>query len=332
MHHNAQNDAVDASRLVREGGSTMAGDDLHWFLTLAETGRLTATAARYGVPQSTLTRRLQRLEQEVGAALFDRVRGRLVLTESGRIFYERGRRAQAERDAAVREIAELRNPGTGPIRLAFLHSFGVRMVPSLISRYRSAVPGATFQLFQGGADALESRVLDGISDLAVTAPRPTRPGLVWQRFLRQRLMLAVPVDHPLARRSAVGLSEVADQPFIALQAGYGLRRILDELADAVDVRPEITFQTTDLATVFGLVGAGLGIAVVPGDGPGGPQTPGRADPGEVALVPLRGSVTHREIGLVHRSGGSLSGPARAFAALVREWGAARAAYRPEEAE
>ncbi len=284
-------------------------DDLHWFLALAESRRLTETADAFGTSQPTLTRRLQRLERDLGAPLFDRSKGRLSLNAAGRAFYERARRAQAEWDAGRREVAALSGPAAGEIRLSFLHSFGVRLVPTLISAYRSRVPGVSFSLHQGAADEIVERVQDGRSDLAIVSPRPTGAGTGWFLLERQRLALALPAAHPLAGRGRIDLSEVSDQPFIALQAGFGMRRILEELAAAAGFAARITFESSDLATVLGLVGAGLGVAVVPAE-----AYPGWAD---VALVPLAGEQIRREIGLVHHVAAQLPAPAARFADFVR---------------
>ncbi|WP_196073101.1 LysR family transcriptional regulator [Nakamurella alba] len=285
---------------------------LHWFLLLVETGRVTATAAELGIAQPTLTRRLARLEQELGAALFERTPRRLVPTAAGRAFYERARRSQAELDAARREIADLATP-MGTVRLAFLHSFGVRVVPALIRRFRETFPGAGFELRQDSAGTLARLVREGGTDLAITSPRPAGDGLQWQELFRQPLVLAVPERHPAAQRPAIAIGEVAAEPFIALQAGYGMRRILDELTGRAGFRPRITFESTDMATVVGLVGAGLGVGVVPAE-----QV---TTPVGVRLVPLLDDGSFREVGMIRGDAVELPGPARAFAELVTAWAA-----------
>jgi DNA-binding transcriptional ArsR family regulator len=126
-------------------------DELRWFLDLADTEHVTDAAAALGISQPTLSRALARLEDQVGAELFDRVNRRLVLNAYGRIMADHARRATAELDAAVERIAALRDPDTGTVRLAFLHSVSSWYVPELLRRFRAGAPHMRFDLYQGPA-------------------------------------------------------------------------------------------------------------------------------------------------------------------------------------
>ncbi len=96
-------------------------DELHWFVTLAETEHVTDAAAELGISQPTLSRALARLEARIGAPLFDRVNRRLRLNTYGTILLDHARRSIAEITSATERIAALRDPDTGTVRLAFLH-------------------------------------------------------------------------------------------------------------------------------------------------------------------------------------------------------------------
>ncbi|MEV5648603.1 LysR family transcriptional regulator [Nocardia sp. NPDC052254] len=292
----------------------MRSDDLHWFLTLAELERVGAAADRLGLAQPTLSRMLARLERRLGTQLFDRHGKRLTLNDSGRIFYEHARRAQAELDAAARSLADLANPARGVVRLSFVHSFGGRVVPELIAGFRRQSGRITFSLEQGAAGVVATRVLDGTADLGLTSPRPAVPGLGWRMLFRQRLALGVPVDHRLAGRRQIRLAEAADAEFIAMPSGYGMRRILDELCAAADFRPRIVLESTDLVTVSGLVAAGLGVGLLPWEEPAvrGPQ------PGP-ALVPLSDPGASRAVGLIWSADVVPGDAVRTFRDFAVEW-------------
>ncbi len=292
----------------------MQSDDLHWFLTLAELERVGAAADRLGLAQPTLSRMLARLERRLGTQLFDRHGKRLTLNDSGRIFYEHARRAQAELDAAARALADLANPARGVVRLSFVHSFGGRVVPELIAGFRRQSGRITFSLEQGAAGVVVTRVLEGTADLGLTSPRPVVPGLGWRALFRQRLALGVPVDHRLAGRRQIRLAEAAEAGFIAMPSGYGMRRILDELCAAADFRPRIVLESTDLVTVSGLVAAGLGVALLPWEEPAvrGPQ------PGP-ALVPLSDPGAARAVGLIWSADAVPADAVRTFRDFAVEW-------------
>ncbi|AFM19879.1 transcriptional regulator [Mycolicibacterium chubuense NBB4] len=283
-------------------------EDLHWFVTLAEIEHVTEAAAELGVSQPALSRALARFEEEAGAPLFDRVNRRLRLNAYGRIMLEHARRCITEMTAATERIAALRDPDSGRVRLAFLHSLANWLVPEQLRRFRRTAPGIGFDLFQGPAYEITERVLGGGSDLAVTSPRPDPARFGWRRLYVERLCLAVPPDHRLAARTRVSLSAAAGESFIALESPIGLRQLTDSLFADAGIAPDIVFEATEIPTMEGLVAAGFGVAVVPV-----PRTKGDA---KVAHVPLSDPAAKREVGLVWDAGRELPPPAERFARFL----------------
>ena len=280
-------------------------EELQWFVALAVTEHVTDAAAELGVSQPTLSRALARFEDEVGAQLFDRINRRLRLNAYGEIMLEHARRSIAEVQSATDRIAALRNPDSGLVRLAFLHSLASWYVPEQLRRFRQATPGIRFELFQGPAHEITLRVLNGQADLAITAPRPDRPGFLWHQLYVERLCLAVPRGHRLATRARVRLSAAAGEPFIALGRHYGLRQLTDELCAEEGLEPDIVFEATEIPTVEGLVAAGFGVAVVP--------VPREGAESSTVHVPLSNAGAKREVGLAWDENRLTSPPARRFA-------------------
>jgi LysR family transcriptional regulator, transcription activator of glutamate synthase operon len=279
--------------------------ELRWFVVLAETEHVTDAAAELSVSQPTLSRALARFEREAGAPLFDRVNRRLRLNAYGQIMLEHARRSLAEMRSAGERIAALRDPDTGRVRLAFLHSLANWYVPEQLRRFREAAPAIGFDLFQGPANDITQRVLDGQSDIAITAPRPDVAGVLWRRLYVDQLCLAVPQGHRLATRARVRLSAAADEPFIALAEQAGLRQLTDQLLAADGVKPDIVFEATEIPSVEGLVGAGFGVAVVP--------IPRDGSKSRTVHVPLSNTGAKREVGLAWDRHRNLSPPAERFA-------------------
>jgi DNA-binding transcriptional LysR family regulator len=279
--------------------------DYEWFITLAELQHVTAAAEQLHIAQPTLTRMLARLERRLGAALFDRRGKRLSLNAYGRIFYQHARRAQLELDAARRAIDDLTNPAVGEIRLGFLRSFGATVVPHLIADFAKASPRVAFTLKEGAAESIGDLVSSGSVDVGLVSPRPTRSTSAWRSLFRQRLGIAVPTGHRLSGVAAVSMSHLADEPFVAMHPGFGMRQLLDELCAAAQFEPRIVLESANLTTTAGLVAAGLGISLVPFDGG---QYPG------VVTLPLADADAYRDVGLIWNSARPLSRPARDFIA------------------
>jgi LysR family transcriptional activator of glutamate synthase operon len=288
-------------------------DELHWFVVLAEIEHVTDAAAELGIPQPTLSRALARLEAEVGVALFDRINRRLRLNAYGAILAEHARRATAEMRSANERIAALRDPDTGTVRLAFLHSLASWFVPDLLRRFRLQALHVRFDLYQGAAHELANRVLEGHVDLAITSPRPIGPGYVWHGLYSERLCVAVPRGHRLANRSRLRLADVAGEPFIVLRVGSGLRQLTDELCAAAGIQPQVAFEATEIPTMEGLVAAGFGVAVVPV-----PRAE-RAEP-MAAYLPLSDAGAKRQVGLALAAGREVPAAAARFVEFVKDHG------------
>jgi DNA-binding transcriptional LysR family regulator len=286
----------------------MADGDYEWFLTLAELEHVTAAAQQLHIAQPTLTRMLARLERRLGVALFDRRGRRLSLSTYGRIFYEHARRAQLQLDSARREIEDLKNPAAGQIRLGFLGSFGSIVVPRLIAGFTEVSPRVTFTIEEGAAESISDRVLAGFIDVGVVSPRPRKPTLAWRSLFRQRLGVAIPPGHRLSGAPAVSMTDLADESFVAMHPGFGMRRLLDELCAAAQFQPRIVLESANLTTNAGLVAAGLGISLTPIDG--------SESAAGVGILHLADADAYRDVGMIWDSVRPLSRAARDFVAAT----------------
>jgi LysR family transcriptional regulator, transcription activator of glutamate synthase operon len=284
-------------------------EEVEWFVALAEIEHVTEAAAELGVSQPALSRALARFEAQVGAPLFDRVNRRLRLNPYGQIMLEHARRSLAEMQSAVERIAALRDPDTGRVRLAFLHSLASWYVPEQLRRFRQSAQRISFDLFQGPAHELTQRVVNGQADIAITSPRPNAPELVWHRLYEERLCLAVPRGHRLAARARVRLSAAATEPFVALFSQAGLRQLTDDLWAEEGLHPDIVFEATEIPTIEGLVSAGFGVGVVP--------VPRDADESRVVHIPLTNAGAKREVGLVWDRSRELPPPGQRFVSFLQ---------------
>ncbi|MFF4910171.1 LysR family transcriptional regulator [Streptomyces sp. NPDC001260] len=236
---------------------------LRCFVAVADGVTVTQAAAEARLTQPALSRALRRLEQEVGAQLFQQVGRVLRLTPAGRAFRDHADAALQRLDRGLRAVHETVSPESGLIPLAFLHSLGTWLLPPLITGFRERFPLSRFELRQGSEAVLVESLLGGTADLLLTAGDPGHPLITWERLLTEPLWLAVPPGHRLARRRRARLAEVAEEPFILLRHEQGLRSVTEALCRAVGFTPRAGFEGDEVATLRGLVGAGLGVALVP---------------------------------------------------------------------
>ncbi|MEU2357529.1 LysR family transcriptional regulator [Streptomyces misionensis] len=280
---------------------------LRAFQAVAEGLTVTEAAAEARITQPALSRALRRLEEEVGAELLQRVGRVLRPTPAGRVFKEYVDAALDSYDRGRRAVAEVVDPDTGLVSLAFLHTLGTWLVPGLVTGFREEYPGVRFELHQDGESGLVQHLLDATADLMITSGDPDHPLITWRRLLVEPLWLAVPTGHRLARHRRVRLAEVAEEPFILLKPGYGLRSVTEELCQEAGFAPRVAFEGEEVQTLRGLVAAGLGVSLIPSspDTAATPRFPIRY----LEITDVHGA---RDIGIAWLTGRALPPAARRF--------------------
>ncbi|MGW8381012.1 LysR family transcriptional regulator [Streptomyces sp. ODS28] len=273
------------------------------FVAVARHEHVTRAARELGVPQSTLSRALTRLETDLGVTLFARHGRTLSLTPAGRTFLTAAERALSAVEQAAESVRADTDPASGKVAFGFLHTLGWETVPSLLREFRAEHPRVRFSLVQNYGQAMLDKLRAGELDLCLTSPVPDAPDLVARRLDEQRLRLVVPDDHPLAARKRIRLAEAADESFVTLERGYGMRRILDDLCAQAGFKPRIAFEGEEAETARGLVAAGLGVALLP------PPVITRPGVRELTVTAPRAV---REIGLAWRAGQPETPPVAAF--------------------
>lgn len=236
---------------------------LRWFQAVAEGATVTETAELAHVSQPALSRALARVEREVGTPLLHRTGRLLRLTPAGQIFKGHVDQVLDRYDDGLRAVAQAVDPETGLVPLAFLHTFGTWLVPALLNGFRETHPKIRFELKQHGEAPILQALLDGVVDLVLTSDDPGHPLVTWRHLFVEPLLLALPPHHPLAGRSDIRLAEVADEPFVVLHTGYGLRATTEKLCRQAGFEPIVAFEGEEVETLRGLVTAGLGVSLLP---------------------------------------------------------------------
>lgn len=280
--------------------------DLAWLVALADHEHVTDAAAILRTTQPTLSRALARVEEELGTRLFERAPDGVHLTPNGRLAVEAARELTARYAKLTADLAGVLDPDTGVVRLAFLDSIASSLVPRVLRAFHAQAPGVRVLLSQEPAHEIVRDLGTADADLAITSSRP--PGAFgWHPLQEERLVLIVPPGHHWRRRGRVRLAELADEQLVTTPLGFGFRTLVDALLREAGVAPAVSFESQDLATIEGLVAAGLGVAVVP-----------EAFAGLSGTVGIRivAEGARRTVGLTWRTDRVLPAPAARFRDLV----------------
>lgn len=236
---------------------------LRIYLALCDTENTRDAAAHLRMNQSSVSRALARLEAQLGTELFTRHGRRLELNRSGAVFRTDAVQIIERIDSGRRHVGQLTGPG-GIIRIGFLQSMARWALPRLIGNHRATSPRARFELRQGFARDLFGWIADDALDVAVvTPPSPHLTGLGWRPLAEQRLFVAVPRAHRLAGRRTLGAADLNGEDFIAFARSTELRTVIDPILQAAGAEVRIAFESSEIDTIRGLVGAGLGVAIIP---------------------------------------------------------------------
>lgn len=254
-------------------------DGLRTFLAVARHQHLGHAAEALQADQSTISRRIARLEEEVGVALFERVGRSIRLTPAGARFVPRVERLLHDVREAVADAAGAVSIEGGEVRIGFLHTVGARWLPERMASFLSFHPGVRFSLRDGTAAEVVAGVLGGDYDLGIVGPPPSNRDLEIVPLFRERVAVVVPVGHPLVGRTSCTLHDLADEPLILPRSRSGLRRVVDEAFAREGLPQRVAYEGDDFTIVQGLVEAGLGTTLLP--------MPLPIPSNRVAVVPLR---------------------------------------------
>ncbi|MFI8964941.1 LysR family transcriptional regulator [Streptomyces sp. NPDC053493] len=234
------------------------------FLAVAHEGSFTAAARTLGYTQSAVSRQIRTLEDETGAALFERLPRGVRLSEAGRVLLPHAAAVRARLAVARAELAALRTLDGGLLRLGAFASASAALVPRAQAAFRARHPGVVVTRVEGPSVKHLGLVAAGEEDLAVVSPAADRPapeGVTLHHLLDEPMLVALERGHPYAGRRDVRLTALADEEWIV-----GNERLEDTLfrpAVAAGFRPRTGLIAHDWIAKLGAVAAGLGVTLVP---------------------------------------------------------------------
>ncbi|MDN3024579.1 LysR family transcriptional regulator [Streptomyces sp. S.PB5] len=235
---------------------------------VATTGSFSAAGRELGCTQPAVSQQMKALETSVGTPLLIRSGREMRLTQAGEALVRHAAGILAGLTAAEEEVAAIAGLRAGRVRLVSFPSGSSTLVPTALAALRAAHPGTRVSLEEAEPPQSVGMLREGDCDVALAFRYEGAAGggdewddLVVRPLLRDRLVALVPDRHRLARAESVAIGELAREPWIA--GCPRCRGQLVEVCEGAGFTPRIDFATDDYPAVVGLVGAGLGVAVLP---------------------------------------------------------------------
>lgn len=280
------------------------------FVAVAEERQFRRAAERVGLSQPALSAQLRELEEFLGAALFTRTTRSVNLTAEGAKFLLRARNILADLESAVLEVRDHASLRRGRVAVASIPSVASRMLPSVVAEFSRRFPGIDVQVIELGADAVHQCVASANADLGIAAEADRNSELSFDFLLRDRFVGIVGKDSPLARQKRVPLQALFAHSLITTVPGTSIRATLERICREHGKSLRVTHSVTQHQTVVAMVGAGLGVAILP--------ALSLSPNDDVVRVSIVNPAITRDLGVIQRRGEASSMAAREFVTALRQ--------------
>lgn len=238
--------------------------DLRYAVAVAELGHFGRAASACHVSQPALSGQIRKLEDHLGLVLFERTKRSVRITPAGEEIVRLAKQLLETADL-IEETAKSRlDPLSGPLRLGMIPTIGPYLTPRLLPSIARRLPRIELRLSENLTAVLEAELVEGKLDAAILATPVGNPALSEIALYDEPFWVALPLGHPLSREDDIDVVDIGLDELLLLADGHCLRdQVMSFCSDALPHEPKVSTQHTSLATILALVGAGVGVTLVP---------------------------------------------------------------------
>jgi LysR family transcriptional regulator, hydrogen peroxide-inducible genes activator len=236
---------------------------LRYFCAVADTGSFSRAAEQSHVSQPSLSQQILKLEDELGARLFDRLGRSVRLTELGKTFLPRARAVLRELEAARGDVVERKDSVAGSVTVGAIPTVAPYLLPRVLTSFSRKFPQVQLTVIEEITPVLLDRLRASAVDLAVLALPIRGHEFESAPLLTEPLFAVLPQKHKLARRRSISLKDVRKEPFLLLRDGHCFRENAVAACDRARVHPQVIFESGQFSSLLSMVGAGMGISLIP---------------------------------------------------------------------
>lgn len=287
----------------------MVLEDIKMFIVLAECKNYTNAADALYISQSSLSKRIQKLEQAAGVKLFTRTTKSVELSQYGAIYYKYAKQIQTAWEACTREIQESLSHGASLV-IGCIPSITQHAIPTLIFQYMSE-SGHQCRIQTERSSILEQQLLEGKLDFAFIRDVNASLPLQALPFVTDRMMVVLPRRHRLSNRQTIFIKELSREPFLLHPKDTRPYNKVLTLCHKEKFEPNVVYTDSHMRNICSLVASGMGISLLME-----PLIP--ADIEGICTVPLAPEVTS-QITLCYAADRQLTQQQRNFLSFFRKY-------------
>jgi DNA-binding transcriptional LysR family regulator len=238
---------------------------LRYFVAVADELNFRRAAARLGISQPPLSQQIRRLEDELGVVLFRRTRRRVELTAAGRALLEESRPLLERFEQLPALVARAATGETGTLTLGFVASSSYAVLPAILHTFRAERPGVEVRLRELSSARQLAALASRSIDVGLLRPPVPDGTIATEPLVAEPFVAALPHDHPLTRKRAIRVRELAAEPFVLFPPalGGGFSELVLQLCAEGAFTPRVEQEADELQTIVNLVAAGVGVSLVP---------------------------------------------------------------------
>ncbi len=236
---------------------------LRYTVAVARVGNFSRAAEQCRVAQPSLSQQIQKLEEELGERLFDRLKTGVKLTPAGELFLQRAVRILEEVDAAKREATDAKELLRGGVTIGVLPTIAPYLLPQILPAFMEKFPGVEITVQEDTTARLLKLALAYEIDFALASHPIQDDRLEIRELFAEELLLALPPNHPLARKRTLTATDLENERLIVMQEGHCLGDQVLRFCDRRELHARVSFRSAQVQTIQSLVAAGLGISLIP---------------------------------------------------------------------
>lgn len=241
---------------------------------ILELGSFTLAAESLFISQPSLSQYIKRIEDEIGADIFDRNSHPITLTLAGEIYYSHIKEAQFIMERAISNIQEVNELKKGRVKIGSSNYRSLFLLTKIIPKFMKKYPGVEIVLEEGRTEELENKAAEGITDFSIVLNPITDKRLNVVYLFTENFVLALSRDHMKVRElnlsypqthpyPEIEFKDFSYDPFIVIARGQKIRKSFFQLCSDLKIKPNIVLETEDMVTAQSLAATGIGVTIVP---------------------------------------------------------------------
>ncbi|HEY4741544.1 MAG TPA: LysR substrate-binding domain-containing protein [Candidatus Acidoferrales bacterium] len=236
---------------------------LRYVCAIADTRNFSRAAERCQVAQPSLSQQVLKLEEDLGAKLFDRLGRSVLVTEAGRAFIPRARAILEQIDEARSSVAAKNSDLRGSIAVGVIPTVAPYLMPTYTAAFAKKYPDAKLRIVEETTSVLLEGLRDLSIDVAILALPLRHKGLELLPIRTEPLFAVLKRDHPRAFAKSLALKDLRGESFVMLRDGHCFRDLSMGACTHARVTPKIAFESGQFSSLLGMVAAGVGVSLIP---------------------------------------------------------------------